>query len=230
MVRIISFSRVLCLVILFNSCRNEVNKTNPKDKFPIDTAVLKKTTSPKVVKTKTVHTDSLLEKQQKTLSVISEKQKKYEVMSFYNEHLKIKLPVSFNLMNEDFVKAKYPTLNANLAKVYSNSDGKISILLELSNSPLKSNELPNIKNQIAQSFGSIPEIDLQNIIVKKLNNKDFVVVEFTSEAIDTRLYNLMFITDINGKTFTGTFNCTIDYLKEWKPIAQEILKSITIKK
>lgn len=217
------------MVILFSSCRNEVNKTNLGDKFPVDTVVLKKRTNPKVVKTKTVHTDSLLEEQRKTPSAILEKQKKYKVRSFYNDHLKIKLPILFDLMNEDFVKAKYPTLNANLAKVYSNSDGTISILLERSNSPLKSTELPNIKKQIAQSFGSIPEIDLQNATVKKINNKDFVVVEFTSEAIDSRLYNLMFITDVDGKTFTGTFNCTVDYLTEWKPKAQEILNSVIIK-
>lgn len=159
----------------------------------------------------------------------TQQQQQYREASFYSNLLKIKLPVSFKRMEKSFIRRKYPTINPDIAKVYSNNDGTISILLERTQRPLKSDQLPNIKNQISQSFSGIPEIDLQVATIKKIKGKDFVVVEFESEAIDTRLYNLMFITDVGGQTFTGTFNCSLDYLTEWKPKAQEILNSVTVK-
>lgn len=211
------------------SCKKEKASVQ-QDNLQIDTPVLidNKKESIKVETPKTVYKDSLKGDVKATITN-PKKSNPYKEYSFYNNHLKIKIPVSFNVMDKKYVKAKYPTINADIAIVYSNNDGTISILFERSNSPLQRSQLPNIKNQISQSFSNIPEIDLQNATVKKINNKDFVVVEFTSEAIDSRLYNLMFITDVEGKTFTGTFNCTVDYLTEWKPKAQEILNSVTVK-
>ena len=53
-------------------------------------------------------------------------------------------------------------------------------------------------------------------------------MKFYSQAIDTKVYNLMFGTELNGRLLIGTFNCTIANYNEWQPMADEIVNSIDI--
>ena len=149
-----------------------------------------------------------------------------KIFELYSGRLQIKLPLEFGLMSEEIKKAKYPTSDPKAITVCTNKESTINILFELSKNPLQQEGLPNILYQIKSEFSKIPAIQLENAEIQLINGKDVVVIEFLSEAIDGKIYNLMFITDIDGYTFTSNFNCTIENMAEWKPIGKQILNSL----
>ncbi|TXD83452.1 hypothetical protein ESY86_09535 [Subsaximicrobium wynnwilliamsii] len=149
-----------------------------------------------------------------------------KTFKLYSGRLYIKLPSEFGLMSEEIKKVKYPTSDPKAITVCTNKESTINILLELSKKPLNQNRLPVILNQIQSEFSRIPEIQLENAEIQSVNEKDILVVEFISEAVDGRIYNLMFITNIDGYTFTSNFNCTIENMPKWKPIGKQILNSL----
>jgi len=129
-------------------------------------------------------------------------------------------------MSEEIKKVKYPTSDPNAIIVCTNEQSTINVLLDLSKNPLSQNGLPNILSQIQSEFSRIPEIQLEKAEMQLINGKNVVVIEFISEAMDGKVYNLMCITDIDGHTFTSNFNCTIDNMPKWKPIGNQILNSL----
>ena len=54
-------------------------------------------------------------------------------------------------------------------------------------------------------------------------------MEFVSPAVDTRVYNLMYVTSLDNRLMIGTFNCTETLRAKWEPIGKEIVSSIKLK-
>jgi len=50
--------------------------------------------------------------------------------------------------------------------------------------------------------------------------------EFKSYGLDKNVYNLMFITRIDGKMLHGGFNCDYDDTLEWRDAAHQMIASI----
>lgn len=73
---------------------------------------------------------------------------------------------------------------------------------------------------------ALAEVEILKTDKLKINGSEFVTIEFISNAIDTKIYNAMFITTLNGKLLLGTFNCTVNDLNKWKPISKKIISSI----
>lgn len=151
-----------------------------------------------------------------------------EYKSELNGKLKIKVPSSFKLMNEQLLRAKYPQGNLNNVKGYSNENATINLLLNNQGNPLQNKNLKGVLYQTLDTFKRVPGLVIENSGIQNINGHDIVVIEFNSQAVDSSVYNIMFITAIDGKTFIGTFNCTINHLNEWKSIGREILDSIKI--
>ena len=57
-------------------------------------------------------------------------------------------------------------------------------------------------------------------------NKNVFVFGFYSNAIDTRIYNLMFIFSLRGKMILGSFNCATDLQNQWQQVANDMISSI----
>lgn len=155
----------------------------------------------------------------------------FEVLEYKTElsnRLEIKVPSSFKLMDEQLLRAKYPQGNLNNVKGYSNENATINLLLNNQGNPLQNKNLKGVLYQTLDTFKRVPGLVIENSGIQNINGHDIVVIEFNSQAVDSSVYNIMFITAIDGKTFIGTFNCTINHLNEWKSIGREILDSIKI--
>ncbi len=141
--------------------------------------------------------------------------------------LRIKIPQTFVPMSREDIKVKYPQANPDNITVYSNQRGTINILLNISDVLLE-NELSSVLFQTTERLKKVKGLSIEKSEVKKINNKEVAIIAFNSQAVDTRIYNLMFITDINGKTFTGNYNCTYEHLSKWKDIGAEIVNSLVV--
>ena len=45
-------------------------------------------------------------------------------------------------------------------------------------------------------------------------------------AIDADMFNIMFITSLDGKMLYGSFNCILEMQKDWEEIAMYCIRSI----
>ena len=65
--------------------------------------------------------------------------------------------------------------------------------------------------------------------VKEINGRKVGYLKFITPAIDTKIYNVMFFTDFDGKLLLSTFNCIEKSISEWEQTADEIMNSLRIK-
>jgi hypothetical protein len=171
---------------------------------------------------------------QKELVVHGDKEKNASNDSFLTRKpvlrnkVELFLPTSFNLMDAESVSLKYPSKQSGDFEVYTNADGNINIAFEHLPDKATMNDLPKLRELFEQQFNH-PSIDFRKSEIKKINGRDFIVIEMVTPAADTEVYNLMFVTSSGGRLLMGTFNCTVDKLKEWQPLAERILGSVKVR-
>jgi hypothetical protein len=134
--------------------------------------------------------------------------------------LSLLVPSNFTLMDEATLLLKYPNVGNRPNEVYTNDKGSVNVAFNHTNNPLKESELPQVKEAIKAQLSNTNGISIINTSDSKINGSDYVIVEFISKAIDTEIYNKMFITVLQGKLLLGTFNCKKDDLDKWKPISK----------
>ena len=138
------------------------------------------------------------------------------------------IPQAFKVMTPQMIAIKYPTKVGMEYDAYTNQDGNINIAFEHMPNQGGEKDLPELQSVMSSQFGQ-PNIKVLRNEIIKINGKDFMVLEMITPAPDGPIYNLMFVTSLNNRYLMGNFNCTIDYQKEWQPIANEILQSIEVK-
>lgn len=120
--------------------------------------------------------------------------------------------------------AKYPRGNSPDV-VYTDEDGTVNVAFNYTPTVLKSgDDLAKLSNEYAQQIQSRVE-DFKSR-TETINGSEFAVFECVSQAIDTRVYNLMFLTELDGRMLLGTFNCTEALKGEWQSKGKVILSSI----
>ena len=146
-----------------------------------------------------------------------------------NDQVELKIPKDFEIMNEEMMKLKYPS-EKRPTLVYSNKSGGINVALNLTENKASQDLMLPYKDIFVKTFKSIyPSAKWKASGVREINGRKVGFLELITPAIDTKIYNLMFFTDLNGQLLLCTFNCTEKSVTEWEPIAKEIMQSLKIK-
>lgn len=142
--------------------------------------------------------------------------------------LSVDLPRGFGLMSKAMLASKYPA-NNRPTLVYTNENGSVNFGFNHTQNKLPKNRLKDYLPAFVKQFGGIyPSIEWFDKKVKKIDNRDFIVLEFITPAVDSKIYNLMHITVLEGKMLMCTFNCLESQKAEWETKAKESLNSIVI--
>lgn len=149
----------------------------------------------------------------------------YRTESLYGGKLKVSIPRSFSEMSTDMIAVKYPNAVNRPNVVYTNDRANVNVALTRVEMPTEQEDIPEVKEVLSQQLQAAKPMNFQSRI-EKINGSDVVVFEFESQAVDSKIYNLMFATDVDGKLLIGTFNCTEALKKEWQSRGKEILLSI----
>ncbi len=161
----------------------------------------------------------------RTENVSTDSSSFYHEMRLFDNKVSIMLPNSFSLMSEGVKAVKYPNTKQAPDVVYTNEKASVNIAFNLKNFPTTEEDLPEVKEVFEKQLATLkPESFVSEI--KSINGHKYIIYEFISQAVDTKIYNLMFLSDVDGKLLMATFNCTVGLLEEWKPRAQEILMSV----
>ncbi|NQY30156.1 MAG: hypothetical protein HRT69_11885 [Flavobacteriaceae bacterium] len=152
-----------------------------------------------------------------------------EVKSLFDDKVELKIPIEFDIMSEELMKLKYPS-ERRPTLVYSNESGGINVALNFTENKA-SQELiePYVDNFVNTFKNMYPSAEWKGSGAKNINGKKVGFLKLITPAIDTKIYNVIFFTDLNGKLLLCTFNCTEKSIKEWETTADEIMNSLKIK-
>jgi hypothetical protein len=164
-----------------------------------------------------------------TPTVTPSKKIELEKRSILSDRIEILLPKNFTVMSEEMAKIKYPS-ERRPTLIYTNDETSVNIAFNLLTTKIKDSEITEFKaatkSNLDKAYSNANF--LKDTIITN-NNKNIGVLELITPALDTKVYNLMFFMELDGKLLLGSINCTEALMKEWQPIAQEILQSIKIK-
>lgn len=173
-----------------------------------------------------------LKQQEKQSLESNENAKSYKIELFKSSALKNKmhllLPVDFKLMSDEEILVKYSRASSTPQEAYSNSSGTISLAFNHTSNALSPLDLPDFRQSFARQFKSTLGIDFIGSSMKKINGRDFATLEFISPAMDSKIYNLMFLTSLDDRLLICTFNCTENEMEKWKSTSQKIMNSIKV--
>jgi len=152
-----------------------------------------------------------------------------KIKSLLDDHVEIMIPEDFKIMSEEMLKLKYPSANRPTI-VYTNESGSINVALNLTTSSASQELIPQFKEALQNTFKQVyPSAKWKGSGINTINDKKVGYLELITPAIDTEVYNLIFFTDVNSQLLLCTFNCTVQYLKEWQSIGDEIMNSLKVK-
>ncbi|MEO7313706.1 MAG: hypothetical protein ABIW47_00865 [Ginsengibacter sp.] len=163
-----------------------------------------------------------------TLASWKTDQIKLEKKIVLNGKVEILLPKDFGIMPEEMLKFKYPRTQRPTL-VYSDEDGKINVAFNHSSSKATQQQMDIYKDYFISAFKNAhPNAEWLSNGVKKINGRDIGYLELITQAIDTKIYNLIFYTDLDGHLLLTTFNCTIGEKEKWFSTAHQIMNSLTL--
>ncbi|MEJ8547422.1 hypothetical protein [Brevibacillus borstelensis] len=153
---------------------------------------------------------------------------KLEAKKVLSDKVEILIPKGFDIMSEEMAKVKYPGENRPTL-IYTDADGSVNLAFNHTPTPVQDSQIKELKDQMKQVFEQgYPDATWYKDEVTQINGKNVGVFELLTPAADTKVYNLIFFTELDGKLLMMTFNCTDKLMDEWKPLAQQILQSYKV--
>ena len=149
----------------------------------------------------------------------------YRTETLYNGKLKVSVPKDFKEMPDAIIPVKYPNAKNRPDIIFTNEKNSVNLVFTHSSVLATDDDLPEVQTALAaQLQATAPENFISRI--ETINNSRYIVYEFISKAVDTKIYNLMFVTVLSGKLLIGTFNCTEVLENEWKSKGKLVMNSI----
>ena len=153
----------------------------------------------------------------------------FDTKALLGNKIELKIPKGFVIMSDDMAKLKYPPARRPTL-IYTNESGGINVALNLTSNKATQAQMPAYKDNFVKTFKNLyPLAEWKQTGIKEVNGRKVGFVELITPAIDTKVYNLIFFTDLNGQLLLCTFNCTEKNIGQWQPAAKEIMASLKLK-
>lgn len=139
----------------------------------------------------------------------------------------IKMPNDFKRMEDLYARLKYPNYNKKEKIIYTNERTTINLLFDIRNYNMAQDETERARDQMLEVILKFqPQAILMN--KEKIDFKDGYAecFELITPALDSKIYNLVFVFEIYGKLMMGTFNCLETEMHNWVDIAHQMVASI----
>lgn len=159
---------------------------------------------------------------------IQDRYYEFQEMSFFKESVHLYLPTAFFDMPEELAKIKY--LSSERPKIIKTEDtGSVNITLNLIPNNVCDDQILQVKNGLKTILKRLnPSYLFLEEGVEIIQEKSVGFFEFKSQALDTAVFNLMFFAAIERDVLMGTFNCSYEDYREWRPIAHQIMHSLRV--
>lgn len=142
------------------------------------------------------------------------------------ETITMMLPKDFVPMSPEIARMKYPS-EQRPETILTDETGTVNLMFQYMEGEENNATIESFRNQIFGMMKRVnPGIKEKEIGVVEAGEKQIAYVEFSSPAIDGKLYNLMFYLAVKGQPLMGSFNCQTKEMKYWREAALEMMQSI----
>lgn len=150
----------------------------------------------------------------------------FSQQQLFDGKLNITLPSGFEPITEHIAEKKY--LYAQKPEVtFTGASGRVDLSLNLLKTAVRSEQLPTylqkVKYMLRRTNPSILFFEIEQI---KAVNSVALAMDFKSFSVGGPVYNLMFVTLLDGRLLLGSFNCPFDLWEEWRPVMLAIIETI----
>jgi hypothetical protein len=139
------------------------------------------------------------------------------------------VPSEFKPLSAEMLIKKYPNANRP-GVVYSNERISINIALDHTVHHLPADKLGAALESIRTTFkNQYPSAEWFRSEIRPINGRTFLLVEVRTPSADVEVRNIIVGTSLDDRLLMISFNVVKTLEKEWLPIGNRIIESITVK-
>lgn len=151
-----------------------------------------------------------------------------EQRSVLSDKVTLLIPKDYKEMSAEAAKIKYPQ-ERRPTYILTNSEGSINVAFSKTISEATENDITEYAAYFKELFSNLyPSATWYSSGIEIINGKNIGKIELLTPAVDGNIYNLVLFAELEGKLLLVSFNCTEKYMKDWQPIANDIMKSIVV--
>lgn len=144
----------------------------------------------------------------------------------YGQKIKLNFPDGYVKMNPEEIKLYYGN-QVNIADGFIEQETKSVIGIALSERSLTQEDVENQILQYHQIYSRMaPGFTMGEILKKSVGNHDIAMMTFKSNAVTRDLYNMIIITNLDGKEFMVSCSCDMRNAVEMMPKYTKIVDKI----
>ena len=151
-----------------------------------------------------------------------------KVINIPNTEVTFEAPEGFAPLSPEMMALKWPS-NRAPAFAVGTATGSTTIAYDLKSNFIPQNELPDALKFFTQVFERIvPGIVWKKKEVIPLSGQNWLLLEMSSNAIDTDIHNIILITGYKGKLLMFNFNSTKEDFLKYENVLRQSLQSIKL--
>lgn len=138
------------------------------------------------------------------------------------------LPSDFVTMPASIAKIKYPAQQRPQC-IKTNLETSTNFAISLFDFKMNEKHLDKEAQSLKQVLKKTnPSMEFYEQGIEQLEDFNVAWFDYKSFAVDTQIYNIMFVGVAEGKMLHGVFNCMFKDIEHWKKPALQMIKSICI--
>ncbi|MDB4618242.1 hypothetical protein OAG53_01055 [Akkermansiaceae bacterium] len=139
-------------------------------------------------------------------------------------------PEGFKPLSKEIIATKWPT-NRAPAYAIGTPTGSTTVAYDLKPNSIPQEALPEVQKSFTQLFERmIPGIAWKKNEIIEHSGQKWLMMEMTSNAVDTDIYNIMLMTGFEGKMLIFNFNSTKEDFPKYEAALRKSLKSVKLPK
>jgi hypothetical protein len=138
------------------------------------------------------------------------------------------MPSDFAPMGEELMRRKYPS-SYRPGLVFTNKATTINVALDHTVHALPANQLAAAYESMRSAMKNMhPSAAWFRQEIRRINGREFFLLELRTPAIDTEIRNIMVGTSLDDRLLMITFNVTKALETQWLPTGNKIIESIAV--
>lgn len=140
--------------------------------------------------------------------------------------VELNLPAAMRFMTQQEIRGKYSQVPQ---AAFTDSTITVNLIVNHAPNPVTRATLPAVLAQVSQQIRqATPIVEWLREEIIPVKGRPVGVLSFVSQAIDTQIYNMMFMTEVDGRLWIASYNCTIDKMERGQADANAMVRSLTL--
>lgn len=149
-------------------------------------------------------------------------------VGFYDNQIQMSMPKTFELMEQDLMTLKYPS-SQRPDYIYTSESTSVNITMKMMQQQLKAEELEDFAHVMRNMLQRMqPAAKMMDFDTNEINGAQISYFDFITPALDSDIYNVMFLFMVGEQVAVGSFNCLKKEMSMWQPLAYGMMETIVI--